>query len=222
MTKRFLWITLGACLIMTAACKQKKKGMLSVTGTFKNADKVAVGEGPVNKVYLYEITYGKDQAPVILDSAPLTTGKGSFTLNGQAKKEQQMYELMFGSTISIPLINDEPEIKVDIDFGKKDDFYEVSGSEASSQLRDLINIFGKKNYEVEKAMLQLDSVQRSGDPDSKLAATNKKNAAIQDLNTYLKQFINTSNNPTNVILALSWASRSLPQKEFELSLNHTM
>ncbi|HEY6899776.1 MAG TPA: TlpA disulfide reductase family protein [Puia sp.] len=223
MTKRFLWMTLGACLIMTFACKPKKKGTLSISGTFKNADKVAIGEGPVNKVYLYEIVYGKDQPPVILDSATLPAGKGSFSLTGMAKKDQQMYELMFGNTISIPLINDEPDIKVDVDFGKKDDFYDVSGSGASVQLRDLINIFGKKNYEVEKSMAQLDSVQRTGaSSDVKLACIDKKNAALQDLNTYLKQFINTSNNPTTSVLALSWASRSLQQKEFESSLAHTL
>jgi peroxiredoxin len=170
-----------------------------------------------------EVAYGKEQPPVILDSAKLPAGKGSFTLTG-ASKSQQIFELMFGNNvIAVPLINDGSEIRVNVDLGKKDDFYQVSGSEASAQLKDLITIFGKKNFEVEKTMADLDSLKQANASDSLLlAATAVKNNAIQDLNTYLKQFINTNNNPTICALALSWSSRSLSQQEFEVNLSHML
>ncbi|WP_431212298.1 hypothetical protein ACQ86N_42315 [Puia sp. P3] len=78
---------------------------------------------------------------------------------------------MFGTNaLPVPLINDAPEVKLDVDLGKRDDFYQVSGSEASTQLRDLITIFGKKNFEVERTMASLDSLKRANAADSALLA----------------------------------------------------
>lgn len=223
MIKRSLWIAFSACLFLTLSCTQKKKGTFTVTGTFRNADKLSPAEGPVSKLYLMEIVYGKEQPPVILDSTKLPSVKGSFSLTGSAH-EQGIYELVFGNNVlSVPLINDASEIKVDVDLARKDDFYQVSGSEASTQLKDLITVFGKKNYEVERTMADLDSCKQAHASDSVLlAATAVKNRAIQDLNTYLKQFFNTNNNPTICALALGWSSRSLSQEEFEHSLTHLM
>ena len=223
MIKRSLWIAFGACLFLTLSCKPKKKGTFTINGTFRNADKLSPADGPVSKVYLLEVAYGKEQPPVILDSAKLPAGKGSFMLTGAARS-QGIFELMFGNNaIAVPLINDAPEVKVDVDLAKKDDFYQVSNSEASTQLKDLITVFGKKNYEVERTMADLDSCKQAHAPDSVLlAATAVKNRAIQDLNTYLKQFFNTNNNPTICALALGWSSRSLSQEEFEHSLSQMM
>ena len=220
MTKRSLCIVLAsACILFIGACQPKKKGTFSVSGTFKNADKLAAIEGPVSKVYLLEVTYGKDQPPVILDSAKIPAVNGSFSLTGSAPT-QEIFELVFGNNvIAVPLINDAAEVKVNVDLGKKDDFYEVSGSEASNQLKDLVNIFGKKNYEVERTMADLDSLKQANAPDSlQLGAIAQKDAAVQDLNTYLKQAINTNNNPTICALALGWSSRSFSKSEFESSL----
>ena len=219
MIKRSLWIVFAASVAMVLSCNSKKKGTFTVVGTYKNADKLAAIEGPINKVYLLEVAYGKDPAPILLDSARLSPGKGSFTLTGSARS-QEIYEVMFGTNVlPVPLINDAPEVKLDVDLGKRDDFYQVSGSEASSQLRDLITIFGKKNFEVERTMVRLDSLKRVSSSDSVLlAATTVKNNAIHDLNTYLKQVLNTNNNATVCALALSWSSRSFSQQEFEASL----
>ncbi len=221
MTKRSLCIALGsACILFIGACQPKKKGTFSVSGTFKNADKVAAVEGPVSKIYLLEVTYGKDQPPVVLDSAKIPAVNGSFSLTGSAPT-QEIFELVFGNNvIAVPLINDAAEVKVNVDLGKRDDFYEVSGSDASNQLKDLITIFGKKNFEVERAMADVDSLRQSNVPDSlQQGAIAQKNAAMQDLNTYLKQAINTNSNPTICALALSWSSRTFSKSEFELSLS---
>ncbi|MBN8855549.1 MAG: TlpA family protein disulfide reductase [Sphingobacteriales bacterium] len=112
-------------------------------------------------------------------------------------------------------------MKINVDLGKKDDFYDVTGSEASNQLKDLVTIFGRKDYEVGRTMTTLDSLKGIHASDSAmLAATDKKNKAIQDLNTYLKQFLNTNNNAPVCALALGWASRSLTQTEFEATLDN--
>src|ERR1700748_119647 len=116
--KNVLWVALAACLVWS--CQTKKKGTFSVSGTFKNADKLAAVEGPVSKVYLLEVTYGKDQPPVVLDSAKIPVSNGSFTLSG-ITRTQEIFELVFGNNvIAVPLINDAPDIKVNVDLGKKD------------------------------------------------------------------------------------------------------
>ncbi len=219
MIRKALWATFSVCLILAASCQPKKKGTFTVSGTFKNADKLTAVEGPISKVYLMEVAYGKDQPPVVLDSAKLPVSNGSFNLTGVAKT-QEIFELVFGNNaIAVPLINDALEVRVNVDLGKKDDFYDVSGSTASGQLKDLITVFGKKNFAVEQSMATLDSLKQANAPDSiQLAATAQKNNAIQDLNTYLKQFLNTGTNPTLCALALSWSSRSFPRSDFEASL----
>jgi peroxiredoxin len=220
MIKRSLWVMLGISLILACGCQPKKKGDFSVSGTFRNADKLAAVEGPISKVYLLELVYGTDQPPVVLDSAKIPVSNGSFSLSGTAKS-QGLMELVFGNNaLAVPLINDASDIKVKVDLGKNDDFYEVSGSEASSQLKDLITIFGIKNFEMERTMAHLDSLKQVNAPDSTLlAATAKKNGAIRDLNVYLKQFINTNGDATISALALGWSRRSFSKPEFESSLD---
>ncbi len=218
--KCFGWL-ISACLLNLYACHEKPKGNFNVTGTFSNADKLASLEGgPLSKVYLLEIPYGKDQQPIVLDSVKISGKSGSFSLS-TTDRSQNLYELVFGNDIlAVPLINDTKEITIDVDLGKKDDFYEVKGSEATNQLKDLINVFGKKNFEVGRMQADLDSLNRGGAPDSvRLAMTVKENNAVQDLNTYLKQIINTNGNSTICVLALGWASQSFTANEFSAAMN---
>jgi peroxiredoxin len=215
------WALFAACLVFITSCQTKKKGTFTVSGTFKNADRLTAVEGPISKVYLEEVAYGKDQPPVILDSARLPVNNGSFSLTAVART-QEIFELVFGNNVlAVPLINDASDVRVNVDLGKKDDFYEVNGSDASTQLKDLITIFGKKNYEVEKAMSDLDSLGRSGSQDSlqMMTAIATRNNAVQDLNTYLKQVLNSNSNATICALALSWSSHSFSKSEFESSLS---
>ena len=119
----------------------------------------------------------------------------------------------------MPIINDADEIKVDIDLGKKDDYYTVSNSPASSQLKDLVSNFGKMNFDVDKKFAELDSLKKANSPDSAMiAATAAKNNSIEDLNNYLKKFIETSTNGSLSVLALGWASRSFTTPDFEKEL----
>ena len=193
------------------SCKQTEKGKFQVSGTVKNAS--------VTHVTLQTIPAGKDQSPLTLDSAKLSGGSSSFKLGGLGKTGE-IYELVFGDNIPVPIINDADDIKVDVDLGKKDDYYTVSGSPASTQLKSLISTYGKMNFEVERKFADLDSLKRHNAPDSILiSATDAKNEAIQNLNNYLKKFIASSSNASLSTLALGWGTRSLSTAEFETSLN---
>jgi peroxiredoxin len=107
-----------------------------------------------------------------------------------------------------------------VDLAKRDDYYTVSGSTASKQLQDLIANFGAKNFAFEKGKAELDSLMQARSSDTAVeSAKLSVEQAGQDLNQYLKQFINQSANPTLAVLALSWSSRTFGKNEFESALN---
>ena len=122
----------------------------------------------------------------------------------------------------IPLINDASEIQIDADLSKTKDFYTVTGSPASKQLQDLLARVSNLNNEIQSSFSQLDSLKKINAPDSVLvAANNKKNTAIDQLNDYLKQFIQTTPNATLGVLALGWASRSFQPDQMQTSLKRS-
>ncbi|HLI93554.1 MAG TPA: TlpA disulfide reductase family protein [Puia sp.] len=220
MIRRSIWAAAASLFLLAlAACHSAKKGAFTVSGTYENADKLTAVAGPVSKVFLLEISFS-NQPPVLLDSARIPAGRGHFTLTTTATR-QGIYELAFGDNIlDVPLINDAPEVSVNVDLGKKDDFYEVSGSDASKQLKDLITVFGQKNFEAERRAAAVDSLRRANAPDStQQAAMTMGNLAIEDLSTYLRQFINSTSNPTVAALALTWGSHSFSKSDFETMLN---
>jgi len=227
MHRIFFWIMAGFAVFAGYSCKQKVQGAFHISGTYKNADQFILqnqpglaAPQPKVQMYLQEISFGKDLPPVILDSVKLSGNSGEINLNVPGKS-QGVYELVFGdNALAIPLINDASDIKVDVDLSKKDDFYTVTGSDASRQLEGLIDNFGKKNFLVEKSFAVLDSLKRQNAPDSvMIMQTQTKNDAIKDLNEFLKNFLNSTTNGTLAVLALGWSSRSLSKADFEMSLN---
>jgi peroxiredoxin len=212
-------LVIGGALI---SCKNGDKNMFQVKLTYKNSDKMI---SPQNSgkadgwVFLEEIVYGKNQLPVIVDSQKISGPSGNLTFQGKNTQEG-IYELVFGDNIlAIPLINDVPGIQVYADLSKTKDFYTVSGSAASKQLQSLLENVGSKNNDIQSSFNTLDSLKKINAPDSVLvAANNTKNSAISSLNDYLKQFIQTTPNATLGVLALGWASRSLPPAEMDSQL----
>src|SRR5579862_7434893 len=221
---RKLILLAAAISIFGLACVHRSKSAIHISGTYAHAGTLFPSTG--GRVYLQEVSGGKDQAPVALDSAKITGNSGSFSLNAIAKGgEEEIFELVFGdmsnNILAVPIIADEQDINVDVDLAKRDDFYKVSGSEASVQLKGFIDALGKKSFLVDKYLSQLDSLKRIGSPDSVLlGATTEKNNALDDLNSYLKHFIESSTNPTLSTLALGWSSRSLSQEDFEKEMGN--
>jgi len=170
-------------------------------------------------VFLEEIVYGKSQPPLIVDSQKISGASGNLTFHAKSQTEA-IFELVFGENIlAIPLINDASEIQLDADLSKTKDFYTVSGSPASKQLQDLLARVSNLNNEIQTSFGQLDSLKKINAPDSILvSANNKKNAAVDQLNDYLKQFIQTTPNATLGVLALGWASRSFQPDQMRTSL----
>jgi peroxiredoxin len=221
--KKLIWVVLVfSCLFVS--CSHNDKGQFQIKLSYRNFDKMSSPQNSGKSdgwVFLEEIVYAKTQLPVIVDSQKVTGASGNLQFKANSKSEG-IFELVFGeNTLAIPVINDVPEIQLDADLSKTEDFYTVTGSPASRQLQEVLNAVGRKNYEITTAFNQLDSLKKMNAPDSLLvAANNTKNTAIAQLNDYLRQFIHSTPNGTLAVLALGWASRSFPPAEMDSTLKN--
>lgn len=210
-------------LVVFASCSQKEKDIIEVTGNIANIDKVAanyphaVRDGMIT-LFLYEVPFGGDKAPVQLDSVVISAQKRTYTLKGPAKN-LGMFNIVIDNGPMLPLVNDVTHMTVDMDFSNGR-FYTVQGSEASSLLQDFIFTYDVKSAMVDQTMSQLDSLKRVGTSDSlMLSATNRKNAAIADLNNYMKQFLADVDQPVVAAFVLGRSAKTLPQADFEMAMN---
>ncbi len=215
-------IPILACVFIFSSCKNADKSRFQIKLAYTNGDKMLTPQNAGKSdgwVFLEEIVYGKSQPPLIIDSQKISGNSGSLTFHGKSQT-QAIFELVFGDNVlAIPLINDASEIQIDADLSKAKDFYTVTGSPASKQLQDLLARVSNLNNEIQSSFGQLDSLKKINAPDSILvAANNKKNAAVDQLNDYLKQFIQTTPNATLGVLALGWASRSFQPDQMQTAL----
>ncbi len=212
---RILSITFITVTLL-AHCTGKDKSSFEVTVIYKNADKLQAKDAKTPlRLLLEEVPYGGDR-PVLLDSVTLTDKNGKIVLKGNGRTEEGVYELMVENGPVLLLINDEAEAEVTLDLGKRDNYYTVSGSPASSELKKFIEDYSDQSIPVNDAMKELDSLKQYFAADSTiLAATGKKNNAVKALNTYLGNFLATSSSPAVSMFALGMSSRSFPGAEFD-------
>jgi len=213
-----------------ASCKDQQKGAFTVHISYKNADKMipqnydntlrdsVVPVGPTH-VYLEEIPYGGDMHPILLDSFTLKGKDGQFDLKGSGK-EEGIYQLVVEKGPVVLIINDVEKINLDIDLSKKENYYTVSGSEASEHLKSFITRYDEKAAVINNLFAEIDSLKQIGGSDSLLiSATNRKNKAIDALNDYLADFIAKADSPAESIFAMGMGSRSFQMDEFGRLLN---
>jgi peroxiredoxin len=215
-------IPILAGIFIFSSCKNADKSRFQVKLAYTNSDKMITLQSAGKSdgwVFLEEIVYGKSQPPLIIDSQKISEASGNLTFRGKSQT-QAIFEVVFGDNVlAIPLINDASEIQIDADLSKAKDFYTVTGSPASKQLQDLLARVSNLNNDIQSSFAQLDSLKKVNAPDSILvAANNKKNIAVDQLNDYLKQFIQTTPNATLGVLALGWASRSFQPDQMQTSL----
>ena len=229
--KKFsLLCIVSICCILLSECKQKTDGAFTVTIRYKNADKMVPQffDGNADssarhtgnaKIKLEEIPYGGDMNPILLDSSALTASNGTLTLKGNGK-EEGIFQVIIEDGPVLLLVNDADNISVDIDLSKRDNYYTVEGSKASSELREFILQYSDKSYAVNKAFMELDSLKRFNGVDSLIIpATEKKNREIAGINEYMKNFLAKTEDPAISLFVLGMSSRSFQRAEFEKVLN---
>ena len=232
--KKFnLLCIVSICCILLSECKQKTDGAFTVTIRYKNADKMVPQffDGNADssarhtgnaKIKLEEIPYGGDMNPILLDSSALTASNGTLTLKGNGK-EEGIFQVIIEDGPVLLLVNDADNISVDIDLSKRDNYYTVEGSKASSELREFILQYSDKSYAVNKAFMELDSLKRFNGVDSLIIpATEKKNREIAGINEYMKNFLAKTEDPAISLFVLGMSSRSFQRAEFEKVLNESV
>lgn len=202
-------------LFVLTGCKEKTKGRFEVAVNYKNAASMMQ---PNLRILLEEIPYGGNAAPQILDSAGLKENNGTITLKGNAK-EEGVYQVVIENGPSLIIVNDADKITIDLDISKRDNYYTVTGSPASQQLREFIYKYSERSFSINNTLMELDSLKQMNASDSLLlVATDKKNKGITALNNYIKESINKSDNPASSLFILGIGSRTIAPAEFDKML----
>jgi peroxiredoxin len=118
-----------------------------------------------------------------------------------------------------PIVYDASPVTLNIDFAGKEKFYTVSGSNATTQLRNFLFSYSDHQNEIEQSMKAMDSLKRFSAQDSAIiVATNKKNEAVNKLNSFLKKSLGEINHPVIAAFALGRSAQTLEQNDFEAEL----
>ncbi|MEY2640053.1 MAG: hypothetical protein RIR90_1535 [Bacteroidota bacterium] len=194
---------IAAAVLAIAGCKQREHGSFVVQGKVSHAPEAS-------KVILQEIPYGGEN-PLNIDSTTLKKD-GSFTLRGMAL-EEKIYRVIIGNS-SLFVVNDDNDIRITLDM---DQFrqYKVEGSPASAEMHDLLDTYSRKDSALYVTFMQLDSLQKNKASDSVLnIVRQQRDQQINEMNAYVKGFINKSNSPANRFFAIgNFALRSMPMNE---------
>lgn len=217
-------------IVLLEECKSTDKGDFTVTVTFTNLDKMVpqnFGEGGQSnniigvqkpKILLEEIPYGGDMHPVMLDSSTLQGSNGTVVLTGDAKNES-IFQLIVENGPALLLINDAKNIAVNIDLSKRENYYTVSGSPASAELKSFIQEYSERSAVVNSVFTEIDSLKQMFAADTLIiAATEKKNAEVAKLNTYMNSLLSKTEHPAMNLFVLGFSSRSFPKADFEKAL----
>jgi peroxiredoxin len=209
--------------LLAGACKQRQSHELEVKGRFHQIGKLAslypaaFGDNKV-VLKLYEVPFG-DQQPVQLDSITIGAKDTVFVLKGLANGVG-LYDVMIENGPMIPLVNDNSEIDLSIDLTNKEKYYTVKGSKASEQLSDFIFQYSEKSTAVNKCFKALDSLKLINASDSiVIAATNRKNQALEEVNSYVKKYIADPLHPVVAAFAAGIASNTFSPAEYDSELN---
>ncbi|HEU5168692.1 MAG TPA: TlpA disulfide reductase family protein [Chitinophagaceae bacterium] len=165
-------IVLSVLLIsLLASCKENDSKTFTVAGVLHNA--------PSKVVYIEEsdITTGQK---AIKDSSDVAAD-GKFSLNINAKKDA-VYNLRLQNDASqfVTIINDASKINLDVDFNKRTDFYNVTGSKASKSIQEYLAKITGMQRDRFTIYYQIDSIKKN----------NGDSALVQDLNIKQQQISN--------------------------------
>jgi hypothetical protein len=202
MKKLILILTL---ISIVTACNNKRK-LFEVSGKITNST--------AKKVYLQYLVWGAEK-PIVVDSISLQKD-GSFMLSTAYGNEESMYELVFDSTASVLLINDNPKVLVNID---KNNFknYVVNGSKASAALHDFLNNYSNAYPQLLATSQRLDTIAlEKGVTDSiKTVVKLEKEQQLQKVNTTITNAFKNTNSPALQYYLIAKAFATMPLSQIQ-------
>jgi peroxiredoxin len=175
------------------SCNSKTDNEFVVEGKIKDAS---------GTVYLEKTLMDKVQ-PIIVDSG--TVAKDGYFKLAAENTEENFYNLRF-SNMQYPfafVINDEKHVTVNADINNHDQLYSVTGSSASTSLKDFMTESNKQLSEIYAYSVQLDSMRNQGYPDSlRNVVKASRSGATNKFKNYVVNFLNESKSPALTMFAL--------------------
>lgn len=165
-------------------------------GTFKID--VQLANAPLEKVYLEELT---GQAPKIVDTTAVKDASGKFDLDGMVT-EQGLYRIRFENGKYILLALDAGDMSINGDYNELEDV-RIKGSEATSEIQQLLNTYSEKAQVMSRDIQELDSLRMAEAPDSLLEA--RRTAFEQESRNIRQHFLDAAQktkHPVSAVFAM--------------------
>ncbi|MFC4233451.1 DUF4369 domain-containing protein [Parasediminibacterium paludis] len=201
---RKLLIIIGLISVV-ASCNNKRK-LFEVSGKITNST--------ARKVYLQYLVWGAEK-PIVVDSISLQKD-GSFVLSTAYGNEESIYELVFDTTASVLLINDNPKLFVNID---KQNFkqYSINGSKASIALHDFLNEYSNAYPKLLATSQRLDTIaSEKGITDSiKTVVKLEKAQQLEKVNTTITNAFKNTNSPALQYYLVAKAFATMPLSQIQ-------
>jgi hypothetical protein len=201
---RKLLIFIGLISVV-AACNNKRK-LFEVSGKITNS--------AAKKVYLQYLVWGAEK-PIVVDSISLQKD-GSFVLSTAYGNEESIYELVFDTTASVLLINDNPKLFVNID---KQNFkqYSINGSKASIALHNFLNNYSNAYPQLLTTSQRLDTIaSEKGITDSiKTVVKLEKAQQLEQVNTTITSAFRNTNSPALQYYLIAKAFATMPLSQIQ-------
>jgi peroxiredoxin len=171
-------------LIIISSCKEKQYGLFTVSGKIQHA--------PSTKVYLEQLPYGGQQ-PIVVDSSTIQQD-GSFTLKANAK-EENFYWVTVEHGPNVWIINDGANIGLQLDIDNYKN-YSTTGSNASQELHDFFNDFGKQLSVLSTSFKTYNALKTENKSDSAIkVAELEKDKELKKMKDFLSDYIKSSSSP---------------------------
>jgi peroxiredoxin len=193
-----------------ASCKHDTKKHFEITGTIKNSDNTIV--------YLEETPMGSGERIVVDSSAIMKDG--SYRLKGKRSEESLFNLVLKGQPYPFAfVINDAPTITLTADVKNPND-YIVYGSPASKSLKDFSINSSNKWAKLYVLGREMDSLRKSGASDSSLIAINNRGESmLNDLKSFVSDFIKGSSDPVTSVWALGTYAQIFTMDDYQALLN---
>jgi peroxiredoxin len=180
---------------LLASCNKKDGKSFTVSGVLHNS--------PSKVVYIEESDIVTGQRKLV-DSSSITAD-GKFSISTNTPKET-VYNLRLQNDVPqfVTIINDASKINVDVDFDKRTDFYNVTGSKASKAIQEYLAKITEMQKDRFNIYFQIDSIRKNkGDSLFAEDLDRKQKEISKEIKSYAQQAVTQSDNSSLALFILS-------------------
>jgi len=180
---------------LLASCNDKNSKTFNVSGVLHNA--------PSKVVYIEESDITTGQKTLKDSSVIATDGKFSLSINA-AKNAVYNLRLQNDASQFVTIINDASKVNLEVDFNKRTDFYNVTGSNASKSIQEYLTRITGMQKDRFTIYFQIDSLKKNNaDPVLIQDLAIKQQQISSEEKTYTQQTVLQSTNSSLSLFILS-------------------